>query len=192
MHALILAAALAAPRPAAAALDADTAKEIPRFVKLDVAGMTPAYIEHMVAVDAADVPAKYRKAFEAKKLELYTMKQLGEGKRKGTIRMPDKDCSIPKEGKSDDVKILLMSGYVEIYDNEETYLEEKTRCSQREMMCEFSLQVVHEHVPKKKEVRTRYFLYPKDALYALVEEYRARGGNHDTAFFGSAPFPTCN
>lgn len=192
MLALGLVVALATAKPCSAALDAQTANEIPRFVKLDVASMTPEYIQHMLSVDPADVPAKYRKAFDAKRLELYTMKQLGEGERKGTIRMPDKDCSIPKEAKTGDVKILIMAGYLEIYDNEEAYLISNTHCTERQMMCEFSLQVVHEHVAGKKEVRTRYFLNSKDPLMALVTELRERGGNHDTPFFGRSPFPQCS
>ena len=192
MLALILAAATAAANPCYAALDAQTAKEIPRFVKLDVGSMTPEYIQHMLAVNDDDVPVKYRKAFQAKKLQLYSMRQLGEGERKGTIRMPDNDCSIPKEAKSSDTGMLKMAGYTEITEDEELYLEKNTRCSQREMMCEFSLQVVHQHTAGRKEVRTRFFLMPQDPLMALVIEYRQKGGSHDTPFFGRSAYPQCS
>ncbi len=192
MLALILVAALAATKPCYAALDSQTEKELPRFVKMSVSDMNPDYIEHMLSIDPADVPAKHRKAFDAKRLELYTMKQLGEGKRKGTIRMPDKACSVPKEAKSEDIKVLQMAGYLEIYENEMVYLETNTHCTERQMACEFSLQVVHEHVPGKKEVRTRYFLHSKDPLMALVGQYRESGGHHDTNFFGQNTFPQCS
>ena len=172
------------------ALDAETEKEVPRFVKMDVGDMTPGYIEHMLKVDAKDVPEKLRKKFEAKKLELYTMKQLGEGKRKGTIRMPEKDCAALSESKSQDIKALLMVGYTEVFDHEIVYLQKNTRCTERQMMCEFSLQIVLEK--KAKFTEKRYFLHAKDPLMALVSQYREKGGSRDTNFFGGGIFPTCN
>jgi hypothetical protein len=164
---------------------------VERFIQMDVSDMTPSFIESMMAVEEKDVPAKLRKRFRAKKFELYTYRQLGEGNRKGTVRIPDKDCAVAGEVKSQDIEMLLSVGFVEILENEVDYLKKNTRCSERKMMCEFTLQIVLEREKKRKELKKRFFLHAKDPLMALVSEYRTKGANHDTPFFGRSPFPVC-
>lgn len=192
LAAAALLASLACPQTQAPApADAETLAAVKRFVRLDVADMTPAYIERMMAVDPETIPQPWRRRLQAKQLELNTFRQLGEGKRKGTVRIPDDECAIPKDAKSGSVRILQMAGYVEIYDDDMAYLEDSTHCTERKMMCEFSLQVVVEG-DKKGRAHKRYFLHPKDPLMALVSEFRTRHGNHDTNFFGGKIFPTCS
>ena len=186
----LAAAALAAPTlvvagtpPAPAAVEG--------FIRLDISDMTPSYIESMMAVNETSVPKRLRRKFQAKKLELHTYRQLGEGQRKGTVRVPGNDCALPKEGKSKDASLLLLVGYVEISDDDVQYLEKNTHCSERKMMCEFSLQIIYVRNKRSKRDEKRYFLHPRDPLMALIGEYHSKGGNRDTPFFGRSPFPVC-
>src|SRR4051812_20990351 len=94
--ALFLAASLAV------AADAPTTtKEFETFVKVEISQLTPAYIQHMMAVNEKEVPPKLLPRFQARKLELNALRHLGEGNRKGSIRIPDKACAIPDDAKSD-------------------------------------------------------------------------------------------
>ena len=86
---------------------------------------------------------------------------------------------------------MLMAGYEEIFEGEERYLVDKTKCSQKQQMCEFSLQVILEKQPGTKSVLKRYFLHSRDPLMALVGEYRASGRRRNTDFFGLGTFPSC-
>ena len=175
MLALILAVALA---------------DVERFVKTPVADMTPDYIQAMLAVDEKTLSPKLRERFVAKRLELHVYRQMAEGQKRGTIRMPDSDCSIPLQAKADNIAMLKQLSFMEITEDEVHYLEESTKCSQIKMMCEFTLQIVHKKVGKR--VETHYFIHPKDALAALVSEFRTKGRNTDTPFFGRSPFPQCS
>jgi hypothetical protein len=181
---------LAATLAAAQAPDKQMVRAVERFVKTDVSDMTPAYIERMMAVDPQAVPPKLRRRLEAKRLELETYKQLGEGKRRGTVRTPEKDCALPKDADNREASVLLLAGFVEIFDPDVAYLQETTHCSQRKMMCEFSLHVVLKTQKKGPPLR-RWFLHSKDPLMALVGEFQTKGANSDTKFFG-LPKPICS
>lgn len=185
----MLAAALAVAVPAAAAAK-PTDAEISAFLKMDVGSMTPELIRFMLALPETDVPEKLRKKFKAKRLELHTYKQLG-GKSRGGMIFPEKDCSIPSESKSEEIAVLQSVGYVEAFEHEIQYLHEKTHCSERQMMCEFSLQIILEKRKGGKQSVRRLFLHGKDPLMALISEFRVKGANRDTPFFGRSTFPTC-
>ena len=182
---LCAAADVQKPKP-----DADTLKMVEFFLKTPVSQLPPdlpsSYVDRFMAVDPETLPAKLRKRVAAKKLEFHTLAHLATGNKKGLIRIPDDNCAIPVDSKSDDAKTLIMAGYQEIEELEKDIIQEKSKCTERDMMCEFSLQIVVERDPKTQKVkRRRFFLYDTDPLFAFIAEYRGRGrvgGN--TPFFG--------
>ena len=179
--------ARAEPVPA----DAETVKFVQYFVKTPVQELQADWIDNFLAIDPGTLPKKLRRSYEARKLELYTLKQVSDSKKKGLLVKTGDDCSIPKDAKSADVALLRMAGYQEIFEDEEKFVIEKTQCSQKQQMCEFTLQVVLEKQPGTKLVRKRYFLHGRDPLMALVAEHRASGEHRNTNFFGLGAFPSC-
>ena len=188
MNALALAAALSFVAFGADAPKSHEVKMVEYFVKTPVQELPPANVEEFLAIDPATLPVKLRAPFAARRLELLTLKQLNAGKKRGTIRTPEKDCAIPDEAKSDKAPALKMAGFEEIQPDEEQHVLTTTQCTERDLMCEFSLQIVLQRDPKTNTVKgRRYFLYPTDPLMALVASYRSgkmAGGN--TNFFGGA------
>ncbi len=167
---------------------ADQVKIVEFFIKTPVSQLPPDRVDDFMAVDVQTLPVKLREPYKARQLELYTLKHLAANNKKGLIRMPEKSCAIPDEAKSDKSGIMRAAGFMEIKEDEEQMLLEKTQCTERDLMCESSLQIVVERVPKTNKVkRRRYFLYTTDPLTALVAGYRSGknvGGN--TNFFSKA------
>jgi len=185
------AAGEAAALPKAGAPSAqDTAALVQAFLDTPIAELPPDFIPEFLAVNPDDLPQKLRQPFAAKRLELYTLKQLVEGRKKGGVRMPQADCSIAKEAKGDSVGVLKMAGYEEITDDEESWVMGKTQCTERDLMCEFTLQVVTGKAKKTGHARRFLFLHPKDPMFALVAQYREQGRVKQTNFFGIGS-PVC-
>lgn len=147
-------------------------------------------IEEFLAVDAESLPKKLRQRFKAKSLELRNWMQMRKGKEKGIIRMPEKNCSPVSGSKGDEVQVLIMAGFTEITKQEKEYLERKTKCTEEDMMCEFTLQIVVEKKTKGFKQR-RFFLHPRDPLMAFVGEFRAGAKGGNTNFFGIGG-PSCS
>ena len=179
---LVFSCAWAGETPDAA--DKDTLAMVETFLKLPTQNLPPEHIPRFLAVEPSALPKKIRTAFEAKRLELYTLKQMTDGKKKGSVRMPEKDCAVPRDAKSDSVKLLLMAGYLEIGQEEESFVMDETRCTERALMCEFSLQIVAGKAGRKGAARRRLFLHAKDPLFGLISEYREVGRRRQTNFFG--------
>ena len=66
----------------------------------------------------------------------------------------------------------------------------KTQCTERDLMCEFTLQVVTGKAKKTGHARRFLFLHPKDPMFALVAQYREQGRVKQTNFFGIGS-PVC-
>ena len=183
-----------APAPATTATEAPTAQDkeklVQYFLDTPTAELSPDLVPEFLSIDADELPKKLRQPFAAKRLELYTLKQLADGKKKGGVRMPEADCAAPKDAKADSVRILKMAGYEEITDDEEHFVMDKTKCTERDLMCEFSLQVAVVKAKKAGGSRKYLFLYPQDPIFALVGQYREQGRLRQTNFFG-ANAPVC-
>ena len=182
----LLALSLAAAQTA----DPKTVREVERFVSMELADMSPELVTRMMAVDPQTVPPRLWRRFQGRCLELETYRQLAENKKRGTVRTPDKDCALPKDADSSEARMLMMAGFVEVFDQDVEYLKDTTHCTPRQMMCEFTLKVVLEK-QKKGPPKRRWFLHAKDPLMALVSEFRTKGANRDTPFFG-LPKPICS
>jgi hypothetical protein len=83
-----------------------------------------------------------------------------------------------------------MAGYETITDEEERWVMDKTKCTERDLMCEFSLQVVNVKAKKPGSEKRLLFLSPRDPIFALIGQYRAVGRVKQTNFFGLGT-PTC-
>ena len=187
---LALSLLLLPARAAAAgkALDGDTLAMVKAFLKLPTEKLPAEHVPRFLAVDPELLPAKLRRPFRAKRIELHTFRQLADGKKKGNIRMPDENCLVPKEATSREVGILKMAGYAEITDQEERFLIEQTKCTEHDLMCEFTLRII---IDKENKIEgRRLFMHGKDPMMALVGTYRAYGRTRQTNFFGMG-FPTC-
>jgi hypothetical protein len=172
------------------ALPAD--KFVEQFLKVPVEELEASEIEDFLTIDPKVLPKRLQRPYEARKLELFTLRHLAYSRKKGLVRTPDKDCSIPMEAKSGDPLSLKRAGYMPIGEDEEQNLIDKTKCTERELMCETTLQVVIVKDEKTGKVKKRrYFLYPNDPLMPLIAAYREGkniGGN--TNFF-SQPSMLC-
>jgi hypothetical protein len=172
-----------APAAAAPALDEDTLAMVKAFLKLPTSEIPAEHIPRFLAVDPDSLPAKLQSAFLAKRIELYTLKQLAEGKKRGGVRMPEADCSIPKDLQGPSAGILMMAGYQEINDLEEDFVMEQTKCTERDLMCEFTLQILAPRKGAKGKPTRRLFLHVNDPVFALVGMFRSNG-HVSTHFFG--------
>jgi hypothetical protein len=184
---LLLAALVLSPARAAESSQEDAAL-VEKFLKTDTADLPPGAIDHFMQVDPQSVPAKLRKKFEAKKFELLTLKQLAEGKKKGVIRTPEKNCAVPTEVKSNEARILLMAGYEEVTSDDVQCVMERTHCNEQQLMCEFTLQIVIEK--KGAQKKYRFFFHPKDPIFAIIAACRKSTGGQNNFF--SAMTATCS
>jgi hypothetical protein len=178
---------LLAPLSAAPKADAETIKTVELFLKTPTESLPPESIEGFMAVDVETLPKALREKTQAKKLELHVLRHIADGKKKGFFRTPGPECARPKEAGSLIVKILRMAGFSEITKREKEYLEQRTTCTERELMCEFTLQVVENKRPGRDPI---YLLHEKDQLMAYLAEFRQGRKSTDTNFFGSLK-PTC-
>lgn len=187
MSALFLSLWLALPAAAAdKKADAETVKLVSQVVKVDIPDIPPEAVEAFLAVDPETLPKKLRKPFEVRKIELYTARQLALAKKKSNWRSINKEeCSLPKEAQAKAVGFLMFAGYGKVTDEEIAYVEKRSGCTQRDMMCEFTLQIILEKQKDRKEPKKIYLLHTKDALMAYVSELRAGMSGGNTNFFGT-------
>lgn len=192
LRALIAAITLAGSAAEPKKLDADTLEMVESFLKLPIEKMPPDHIGRFVAVRSEQLPEKLRKKFEARKLELHTLKQLAANKKRGYVRSPEKDCAVPDDTKGGSVGVYKQAGYSVIEEDEADFLIKRTKCTMEELMCEFTLRVsVEKKLVKGVEKKFRTFmLHDRDPLYALLAEYRTAGESRNTNFFGGM-VPTC-
>lgn len=172
----------------AARLDAETLAMVEAFLKIPTAALPPDSIERFINIESADLPKKLRQPYEAKKLELLTLRNIARSKKKGLLRTPETNCSAPPESQGRQAGILKMAGFEEISKDEKLFLMKETSCTEQELMCEFSMTVVVEK--KGKQKRWRYFLHGNDPLFALVAQARAGPRKGGTNFFGLSR-PSC-
>ncbi|MEK7382676.1 MAG: hypothetical protein AAB262_05250 [Elusimicrobiota bacterium] len=191
MTTLILAAGIAFSVPIAAAPDDATARQIVDYaLRTPTSDMDPKLANAFLDLDLKNLPKKKQEKALAKQLELQTLLKIIQGKKKGGIRWPTtEDCKSKIYGPGD-VGALRLAGFVEIQEDEESFLEERTKCSEMELCCEFSLSIVL--TPQKKGLPTkRFFLHANDPINSLLAEYRNKGVGGQTKFFGGGVF-SCN
>lgn len=184
---LFAAAALAA-KPA----DTETVKIVEEWVAAPVSELPADEIDDFLKIDPQGLPASLRARFLGRALELHTLRHLAAGRRKGQVRIPEEECDAPKQAKGETLEQVKFAGYEEITEAEVRYLLKHTRCTERQLQCEFSVTFLEEPGAKKTAARRRSFIHPRDPLMALVVELRTHGRRRNTEFFGLATFPTCS
>lgn len=201
MPSIFLAALLAAPAVSAPVKTAeksaasDDEKFVDYFLKTDTGELNPALIPRFMALDLEKIPAKKRDGVAVKRLELKALRKSAEAKTKPPIRRagaePLDKCAV-EEGGPDILQKLRIGGFVEITDSEERFVMEKTKCTECELVEEFTLTRVAVHKDPKKKGRPEghIFLHSKDVLMALVAQYRD-GGKGGTNFFSIGFFGAC-
>lgn len=169
----------------------DTVKLVRYVTTTDTADLNPEVIPPFMEVDAATLPGSLRPKYRAKVAELEALRTIAEGKKKPPIRRAGKeenhDCDI-EEGTLAYVNMLKETGFEPIATDEENFLLSRTKCTQCELMSEFTLKIVVVPAKKKGERPTAYrFLSVSDPLMALVAQYRSKhvGTNFFGAFFGA-------
>lgn len=173
------------------ALPAD--KFVQQFLKIPVEQLEADEIEDFLTIDPKVLPKSLQGPYATRKLELFTLRHLSMTRSKGLVRTPDKDCSIPLDAKSDNPNSIKRAGYMPIGEEEEQYLIDKTHCSERELMCETTLQVVIVKDAKTGKAKKRlYFIYPNDPLTPLIQGYRQGTKVGGQTNFFSQPSMLCS
>ncbi len=192
MLSILLAAALlfAVCGPAAAKsdkkvkrADKETVKMVKTFLKVPIKKLPLGSIEPFLAIDPESLPRRFRRKYKSRRLELNTLRHLAKSKKRGFIRRPTLDCEPGEGSKTTEPGLLKFAGYVEISEEEEGYVLTRTGCTELDLMCEFSLQIIIEE-KKGRRKRRRLYLHSKDPLNAFVSEYRQGRGARQSKFFG--------
>jgi hypothetical protein len=165
----------------------DTIKLVEHVTLSDTGALNPELIPAFMEVDRTTLPGRLRAAYDAKVAELESLRKISEGKGKAPIRRAGKEeiteCD-PEHNSLQYVQMLPKNGFDEISQDEENFLLKRTKCTQCELMLEFSLKIVIVPPQGKQKHHTSYrFLSQSDPLMALVAQYRSK--HVGTNFFGA-------
>jgi hypothetical protein len=164
-----------AAKPAAA--DKETIDLVNYFLKVDLAEASPKLVEPFLAVKIETLPKKLQRKAQVKQIEVSALLRLHDTKKKGALVQPAEDCS-----ERDFVKPLSMAssfgGYEEVTEDELKYVQDRTKCTEIDLGCRFSMLIFFE---KKKDRIVKF--NPNDPIMAIVAESRGKGGGN-THFFG--------
>lgn len=192
---LLLAAWAALAVPTAAAGPVAPSEEVSLqlvdyALRTPTSDMDPKLANAFLDLNLDMIPKKKKEQARAKQLELRTLLKISAGKKKGGIRWPQLDACTPKYYGPGDEGALAIAGFSEIQEDEADYLEERTKCSEAELCCEFSLTIIL--IPRKKgPPLKRFFLHDNDPINSLLTEYRSGKVGGQTKFFGTGVF-SCN
>lgn len=165
------------------------------FLKTPTEELPPERIPEFIKIKADSLPAKLRVPYLAKKEELLALKKMVESRKRPPVRRAGEGEPPPNSCLPDPPRYLTVlptAGFAQITDDEEKYLQEKVKCTECELIVEFTLRKVEK--PKRGRGKSGfvYFLHEKDPLNALVGGYRAGIKNpFGTNFFGTGN-PTCH
>ena len=185
---LLLAGLAAAADPSGP--DEETRVKIVQYMlKTPLNEADPTLVSGFMKIDPETLPKKLRDRARAKQMEIDAVVKIHNGKKKGPFRFPVA-CE-PKyyEGEEGIRAMRLIIGNVEIAQEEEEYVELKGNCTEVQLMCEFSLNVVIMRRPGKPPLR-RFFLMDKDPLMAWVAEKRGGGASAGNQYFQELK-PSC-
>lgn len=175
--------------------DAETVKFAEYFVKTDSGDLDPELVPQFMNILPETLPRRLRDPVKAKKAELRALLKISQAKKKPPIRRagqePLEDCEFI-EGTRELVRVQQKMGFEIIPEDEEIWLMNQTRCTECELVDEFSLTIIV--VPgdrKKKRPAEKYLLmHQRDPLMALLAQYRQgknnpRGTNFFSGFVGA-------
>ncbi|MDO8756567.1 MAG: hypothetical protein Q7J64_01020 [Elusimicrobiota bacterium] len=181
--------AFAAPAPAEE-LDEETRVKIAQYMlKTPLDEADPTLVSGFMKIDTSTLPKKLREKARARQMEIDAVVKIHKGKKKGPFRFPV-SCEIKRYEGAEGIRIMgLIIGNTEITQEEEEYLELKGNCTEEQLICEFSLNVV---LIKRKDKPTlrRYFMMEQDPLMAWVAEKRGGGASAGNQYFQELK-PSC-
>lgn len=174
--------------------DKETVELVELFLKADTGDLPPDHIPRFLAVEPASLPPKLRERAQAKQSELRALMRVSKSKKKGYLKRlgveEPAQCRI-EQGSPTYVQALLAFGFDEIYEDEEKFLMERTRCEECELQEESSLTFVLIPAKKKGERPTkRMFMSMNDPFHILIATYRKKTGGQ-TDFFGVGSQGAC-
>ncbi|OGR86801.1 MAG: hypothetical protein A3J74_06395 [Elusimicrobia bacterium RIFCSPHIGHO2_02_FULL_57_9] len=189
--ALLLALPVSAKTAEKVKASSETVKLAELFLKAPLDSLPPESIDFFMALDASALPVKLQRPFKVRRLEIKTARKLSEGGKKGNFRIIQTECEVTEDADEMDIRVLQSVGFMEITEEEKEHLEQRTKCTERDMLCEFSLKIL-KHKTADKTIRRRYFLHGRDPLMVLVGAFRNKIKDSNTPFFGSGAGPTCH
>lgn len=171
-------------------MDAETRDKIVAYMlKTPLADADPTLVSGFMKIDAQTLAPKLRDRARAKQLEVEQVMKVHKGKKKGPFRFPAA-CEIKRYEGPDGIRIMgMIQGNQEIEGEEEEYIETKTNCTEDQLLCEFSLNIVLMKRKDKPPLK-RYFLMETDPLMALVAEKRGGGASAGNRYFQELK-PSC-
>lgn len=149
----------------------------------------PTLVSGFMKLDPESLPKKLRDKTRAKQMEIDAVVKIHKGKKKGPFRFPAACQTKIYEGPEGMRLMKMIMGNVEIDSDEEEYLELKGNCTEEQLMCEFSLNIVIMRT-KGKPPRKHYFLMESDPLMAWVAEKRGGGASAGNQYFQEMK-PSC-
>ena len=165
-------ASTSAGAPAAKSVEADknTIDLVNYFLKVDLAEASPKLVDPFLAVQIETLPKKMQRKAEARQIEVAALVRLHDTKKKGSLIQPAQDCN-----EKDFVKPLSLAGafsaYEEVTEDELRYVQDKTKCTEIDLGCRFSMLIFFE---KKKDRIVKF--NAMDPIMAKVAEFRGHGG----------------
>jgi len=186
---ILLLAGLAASARAEEPDEATRIKVVEYMLKTPNNEANPTVVASFMKLDTATLPAKLRDKARAKQIEIDAVVKIHKGKKKGPFRFPAA-CEIKiYEGPEGMRTMKMIQGNEEIASDEEEYLELKGNCTEEQLMCEFSLNIVLIKRKGKPPLK-HYFLMSQDPLMAWVAEKRGGGGSAGNQYFQEMK-PSC-
>lgn len=163
-------------------------KIVEYMLKMPINEADPTLVAGFMKLDPDILPKKFRDKARAKQIEIDAIVKIHNGKKKGPFRFPA--ACTPKRYGPEGVRIMAMiMDNEEIAWEEEEYLELKGNCTEDQLICEFSLNVVV--IPRKgRPPLKRFFLMANDPLMAWVAEKRGGGASAGNSYFQELK-PTC-
>jgi hypothetical protein len=182
--------AMAGPPADASGPDEPTRIKIVEYMlKTPMNEANPDLVAGFMEIDTATLPKKLQDKARGKQMEISAIVKIHKGKKKGPFRFPAACVTKRYEG-PEGIRIMgMIIGNEEIEGEEEDYIEKKANCTEEQLMCEFSLNIV---VMKRKDKPPlkRYFLMSADPLMALVAEKRGGGASAGNQYFQELK-PSC-
>jgi hypothetical protein len=164
-------------------------KLVEYMLKTAPADADPSIVSGFMKIDTETLPKKLREKARAKQMQIDGLVKIHEGKKKGPFRYPAA-CEIKRYEGPEGIRIMgMIIGNVEIQPEEEDYIEKKTNCSEDQLICEFSMNIVVMKRPGKPNLK-RYFMLDGDPLMSIVAEKRAGGASAGNQYFQELK-PSC-
>jgi len=149
----------------------------------------PALVSGFMKLDTSTLPNKLRDKARGKQMEIDAVVKMHNGKKKGPFRFPAA-CEIKRYEGPEGIRIMgMIMGNEEIASEEEEYIERKANCTEEQLICEFSLNIVLMKRKDKPPLK-RYFMMSQDPLMSFVAEKRGGGGSIGNKYFQELK-PTC-